>query len=273
MFPSALSFIVGLRRSGTTLVNSILCSDPAANPQIGEAQPLLHFLEAIGWCAENHDRMTRHYLASRFELEEYGKFICQNLIERCWNTQGQPPNLILKNPELAFHIERLLSYFSSARFVVCVRDPRDQIASEHDVIARRSAAGSGERFLAMPLTQKYVSVLNKVLQSAKEAPDRFCFVRYEDLVSDPRRECERLAEFCNLDLSSFEPDREWQRMAVSLDDLAKRPSFSKLYGQPVSPTQVGRFRQVLSKSDIEVIERMSAPLMAQFRYDPINDDR
>ena len=37
---ASLVFILGTRRSGTTLVNSVLCADPAANRQISEAQLL-----------------------------------------------------------------------------------------------------------------------------------------------------------------------------------------------------------------------------------------
>jgi hypothetical protein len=262
---SSLIFIVGPRRSGTTLLNSILCSDPTANPLIGEAQPLTHLLAAIAWCHENFERMARHYLPTRTAWEDYGRSICSSLVEHCWNTQRQPQHLILKNPELSFHVKRLSAYFPTAKFVVSVRDPRDQIASEHDVIARRGTMPA-EAFNAASLARQYVRALTTILTAAEGSPGRFHFVQYEQLVTDPIAECRRLADFCQLDLAAFSPDTQWQRMAVTVDELAKRPSFSKLYGQPLTSQQVGRYRQVLTQHDIKAIEDITEPLMERFSY-------
>jgi hypothetical protein len=261
--PGALVFIAGTRRSGTTLVNNILCADPHANPHIGEAQPLTHLLQAFAWCADNHERMTRHYLPTRQALDEFANGVCRDLVGQCWNTQGRPRHLVLKNPELTLHLPALQRCFPSARFVVCVRDPRDQIASERDVISRRSPTGV---FSANALAQAYVRSLECALRAAEAAPQAFCFVRYESLVTKPAQEVARLGSFCGLDLSAFDPDSAWQRMAVTQEELARRPSFSPLYAAPVSSSRVGRFREVLSDDDIARIEQATGPLMQQFGY-------
>lgn len=115
-------------------------------------------------------------------------------------------------------------------------------------------------------------MLDTVLRSAKAAPHSFCFVRYEDLVAEPRREAARLGAFCGLDLDSFDPVAAWQRMAVSLETMAQRPSFSPLYGRPVSTAQVRRFRDRLRPPQITSIEQATADLMRQFGYAPLTGE-
>ncbi len=265
--PGSLVFVVGPRRSGTTLVNNILCADPTANPQIGEAQPLTQLLNAFAWSAENFERMTRHYLPTLQALEDFAAATSRGLVQSCWEAQGRPVNLVLKNPELGLHIDRLRRYFPAARFVVCVRDPRDQIASERDVIARRDTPGAAKRkFPAAALARKYTHALEPVLKAAESSPESFCFVRYEDLVSDPKRESARLGAFCGLNLDAFDPGADWQRMAVSLGTLAQRPTYSPLYGRPVSAVRVGRFRDRLSAPDIQKIEQITSDVMRRFGY-------
>jgi hypothetical protein len=265
--PDSLIFIVGPRRSGTTLVNNILCSDPNANQQIGEAQPLTQLLNAFAWSADNFERMTRHYLPTRERLESFAAGTCHDLLESCWQVQGQPRHLVLKNPELSNHIDRLQRYFPAARFVVCVRDPRDQIASEQDVDIRRHAASTEDRTISVAaLAHKYTRNLESVLRAAEQTPESFCFMRYEDVVSDPNRESARLGAFCGLNLDAFDPGADWQRMAVARAELAQRPSYSPLYGRPVSPERVGRFRDRLSATDIVKIEEITSDLMRRFGY-------
>jgi hypothetical protein len=266
----SLVFILGTRRSGTTLINSVLCADPAANRQISEAQLLTRLLAGFSWGAANYDRMVRHYLPTRDAMDDFAAKTCRALLERCWQAQGQPRHLVLKNPELSMHADQLRCYFPEARFVVCVRDPRDQIASELAVAARRLPPTGGDEALQAPaLANRYKQMLDAVLRAAAAAPGSFCFVRYEDLVADPRSEAARLGAFCGLDLSAFDPDADWQRMAVSRDTLAQRPSFSQLYGRPVSAGSVGRFRERLRPPEIGRIEQITADLMQYFGYVPV----
>jgi hypothetical protein len=48
-FPANLKIIVicGARRTGTTLMNQIICCDPGANRQVGEARIVTQLLEVF----------------------------------------------------------------------------------------------------------------------------------------------------------------------------------------------------------------------------------
>ena len=109
---------------------------------------------------------------------------------------------------------------------------------------------NGESSFSSTLAHRFNRALETILRSAELAPESFCFVRYEDLVAAPKREAARLGAFCGPKLDAFDPDADWQRMAISRGELARRPSFSPLYGWPVSAARVGRFRERLIPSEI-----------------------
>jgi hypothetical protein len=48
--PRHLAFVVGARRSGTTLLNHILGGCAGASRTLSEAQPLTHLAAAFAWC-------------------------------------------------------------------------------------------------------------------------------------------------------------------------------------------------------------------------------
>jgi hypothetical protein len=159
-----------------------------------------------------------------------------------------------------------MDYFPRARFVICVRDPRDQVVSELNVIERRDALNAAGGSSLIGLAQRFGRAVDATLAAFAVAPHRFHFVRYEDLVSEPTRVIPELAAFCGLDLSGFDPSGDWRRMAVSRDQLALRPSFSQLYGRPISVSRVGRYRERLSPDEVSKVEQETRTAMARFNY-------
>jgi hypothetical protein len=265
----SLLFLVGPRRSGSTLLYNVLCSDPGANEHVAEVQPLTRLLDALAWSDANYERTTRFFFASPEAFARFTEDVCRDFLHHAWRACGEPRSLVLKNPELSHHATTLCERLPEARFVVSVRDPRDQVVSELDVLERQVAHGmraAGMPSVPAEIVRSYLDCLGPLLLAAERSPERFHFVRYEDLVGDTRETVARLQAFTGLDLSAFSPEREWRRMALSLDEMRRRPSFSALFGRPVSARQVGTHRRRLSSADVAAIEAAASDVMRRFSY-------
>jgi hypothetical protein len=265
----SLVFVVGSRRSGTTLLYNILCSDPQSNPHVYEIQPLTRLLEALQWSRDNYELTTRYFFTTPDDFAGFGREICTRFLEHAWRAAGTPRHLVFKNPELSQHVQALATGFPHARIVACVRDPRDQMVSEMDALRRSVEAGAIPALVPFESAVGwYGAYLRPVVELEARDPDRVRFVRYEELVTKTRETLAGLSQFTGLDLSGYSPDRDWKRMELPLAVLQSRPNRSDLYGRPITDARVGVYRHRLTPDEIRLVETANAALMTRFGYTP-----
>ncbi|WP_373502073.1 sulfotransferase [Aestuariivirga sp.] len=158
-----------------------------------------------------------------------------------------------------------------AKFVVAVRDPRDQILSELEVRIRGEDGAldpSGVQFKQVPgLIRKFQSYWEPLLAATRLAPERFMFVRYEDMLARYDETLAALQGFTGLSDSTFNPAGAWTRYAATDDFIPNYPSYSPFYGGPLEPARAGRFRTVLRPQDLELIEGECRSFMDMFGYE------
>jgi len=264
-----LILVTGGRRTGTTLLTAVLTSDSSTNQLGPEAQIVTRLIEAYRWGRRNYDDFVAGLVG---ELTTYTAFYAdaaQRLVLTIRSQLGNVATLVLKNPEFARILADVAILIPDARVVVTVRDPRDQVASEIEVGMRRKAAGGAaplaERRDVDRMTAFYVDYYTDVLEVAAARPDDVHFVRYEDLVLDTATTVARLRRFTGLSLP-FDPTAPWPRVSDHLAEAAGSPSFSDLYGGPVSDRSIGRHLRDLSASEARRVAARSADFSDRFGY-------
>ena len=272
-------FIGGCMRTGTTLLNSILCSDSTTNPVIGEVQYLTHFMHHYHW-GQRHFRL---YLKDTFEdPEAFKSFTGDWLKDYLKRTQErwQPcQHLVLKNPELVQYFPDLLGFVEGAKFFLTVRDPRDTVVSMRAVAKKQREKGISSTLTQMnddarKLSHYYRNYYFRFLRGDFNVLQSNLFlVRYEDMVTQTGQVVDQIRAFTGLALDSYDPGSEWQRSAEDYDQSRDDPDRSawttELHGKGVSDSQIGKFREMLSAEDIAIIEEECQAVMRPFKYDTL----
>ncbi|MCB2223648.1 MAG: sulfotransferase [Actinobacteria bacterium] len=266
--------IAGTARSGTTLVQRLVCELPGV-----WVPPETHFwshaevlASEFDWPVQGDDRLRvverALQLSAGGELPVTSAAVMQQvaarnrrtglwtLFESIVGAMSPPDRTVLgeKTPNHLFWWEQLAEAVPLLRFVVVVRDPRDVLRSHRSVPwGERDAHALAERWL---LHQRAAFDARRILGG-----DRVLLLRYEDVTSDPAGAQTQLAGLLGV------PDAP-----APLDEslLARHPLFPEreewksraLEAVSTEPRQRGE----LGEDDAAVIESVCGGSMAAMRY-------
>jgi len=124
-----LIFVAGGPRSGTTLLQGLLCSSPDTNPLIGEATDLALLVNAYCRSRELFQGEQRDYFDDLTDLQRFYASIVTAWLAKTAQRFGQPATLVLKSPAFTPVLPDLLELLPQAIAIVAVRDVRDTVAS------------------------------------------------------------------------------------------------------------------------------------------------
>jgi len=206
---------------------------------------------------------TKDYFDSPEDLRQFCAGEADRFLQHAWRRLGQPEFLVLKHPQLTRYFPPLHALLPEARLIVCLRDPRDAVASA--VAAQlRGAQEFGDKApaaIAASLLETYLACFGSRVRSCHE---QTAYVRYEGLVQDPANVVPRLARFTGIDLSGFDPaaDRPFAGWQLDASKRKGQPFHSKLFSEPITDSHVGDYRDILSDADLAAVETVCAPLLA-----------
>ncbi len=236
-----LLFLLGLPRSGSTLLQRLIATHPAvatsAEPWI--LLPLLDVVEERGRTLSVYG----HHLAVQ-AVRECAKDAGASLdaLVRRWAldfyTAIAPAGahyFLDKTPPYSILARRLVPLFPEAKFVWIVRQPLAVVASLVSTFA------DGKWYLYHYFFTLYEGIAQLV--NAFEAhPKRILHVRYEDLLADPEAELRRVFAFLGLDPN----EADWRAFAkVKLPGTMQDPTGTKRY-QTLSREPLEKWKQAFT---------------------------
>ncbi|NIA66977.1 sulfotransferase [Pelagibius litoralis] len=280
--PFKLVFVAGAMRSGTSLLQHILCSSPQANPFVHGCRYLTSHIGVYAQYAGSDQLFINDYLGGQQELLAFTRDIIDRLLAETHRRLDRPACLVLKNPELSSYFQHAATLLPNARFVISVRDPKDTIASMIRVGEKHRQAGE-RSFLAdvgrdierlcASYRQFYLPVLRSLKEDRHDLRNRVFFVSYEALIGDTENVLNQLSAFCDLSFPPGKPgDKEgWRsRIDPENDGIFQHTRWNAyltdLSGGPISASSIGRYRQVLTGDEAEKIDQICTDIRRAFGY-------
>ena len=276
-------FIVGVPRSGTTLIASMF----SAHPDIA-ISPETHFLNywmrqyshldvsvpenfEVFWQAlSESERFSYLGISPEATLARIQansqidyKTIFTSILQE-YALKRQKPRWGEKTPMHYKNINQLLEWYPKARVIWMLRDPRAVVAS----LLKMDWADSRDYVNARLW---HYSLHSFERQWSKD--ERVRLIQYEALVDDPELVMQRLCRFLD---EEYSPDMVSNR-SESNSPIINRKGWAKAHLeaalQPVTLTAIRKWQSALSPKQIAMVECITQHKMIKYGYQPITTKR
>jgi protein-tyrosine sulfotransferase len=260
-------FIGGPPRSGTTILQRVLCQSQCTNPMVGEAEHFFYLVRAYSAALTQFDSKTKFYF-SKDELRDYHMDLADKYLQRFRGKFSNDPRLVLKAPWFTRDFPFLAELLPDALFVIIVRDPLDIVASQIEV-GIKQAEIDGHNFYPRGDIQGIIDGIMSVylpsLTSQKKFGSRLMTIRYEKLVSGDVA-LQRLTKFLDLpDLMSA--GRENNSGLTDFKHDTDSAFFSELWDKKLTNASVGRHQDALTQAEIDVVKERTKQFRKQYGYE------
>jgi len=225
-------FVVGMPRTGTTLVERIL-SQHSDVSSVGELEYFGQLIKRMSKSSSTRilDEATiRHSVNIDFTMlgEEY--------LERARLIGGKTAKFVDKMPLNVLYVGHILKALPNAKILCLSRNPLDSIVSNFRQLFRPSAYNYHYAFDLESTAKYYIEFHQLTKLWSKLYPDNFTLVNYEELVKSPKIKAKQLIEFCDL---------TWQDKCVDIQNnlTPVATSSSVQIRQEISNKFIGNWRR------------------------------
>jgi tetratricopeptide (TPR) repeat protein len=219
-------FVVGMPRSGSTLVEQILAGHSAIE-SAGELPDLPIVARALAADALYPD------VLEILPAEAFARAGRDYLARSATRRRNDQPRFVDKFPGNAFHLPLILLALPNARIIDVRRDPLDCCVS---LFAQSFAGGQTYSYDLADLGRHYASYARMVDHLRELLPDRIFQVRYEDVVGDLEGETRRMLDHLRL---------EFEQACLRFNERTGpvRTASSEQVRRPLYRSSIGRWRR------------------------------
>ncbi len=281
-------FIVGVTRSGTTLLRLMLDAHPdlAIPPETHFVPQLIKTTRKRGvGCEEAHGVVTGHRQWGDFGLDSgellrrycaldriYPETTIRAFFELYAEREGKP-RWGDKTPNYVKRMRQIARWIPEAHFIHMIRDGRDAALSRFKRILKEPPPTE-------TVAERWVRKIEGARSDAAKL-DHYIEVQYESLVRDTETELGRISEFLEL---PWDPailryyERAEDRLAEMHRDLPGehgkpwRPADHRkqahlLTSRPPDPSRLARWKEEMDPEQNAAFERVAGELLAELGYE------
>ena len=195
IFKEKIIFILGMPRSGTTLVHQLLASTKDTEG-LGESDIMPSFFDKQIFSKEFFDKIYKNQKLNKSYLCEISKL----LGDKYKNAQSTNKNIIIdKNPSNFFWIGFIKLLFPNAKVVHTKRNLKDTCLSVY-----KNMFGSDELNWSYSPSKiiNYVKIYLKIINYWNKKYNNFIYqIDYEKLIKDKNEETKKLFSYCEINWS------------------------------------------------------------------------
>jgi hypothetical protein len=226
-------FVVGMPRTGTTLVDRILSSHSV----VTSAGELTDFALEVKRAAKTPSQLVLEAETLRAAPSLNLAGVGERYIARARRVVGDAPRFVDKMPLNFFYAALILKALPRARVICVRRNPADTVLSNYRQLF--ATAFSYYQFASdLGWTADYYVRFDRLMAAFREKlpPQQFTEVWYEDIVADIDTQARRLVGFCGL---------PWQDQCLAFHENAApvATASSAQVRQPLYATSVHRWRR------------------------------
>lgn len=285
-----IAFIVGMGRSGTTLLTNMLNSNPEiiACP---ENEFIIHSYRSfydkdfndvkvvdayIDMFNQNFNRVISIWKPGPelkndiLQLKDKSfENVCKLSYLNYPFSQKEKKNVtwvIDKNPFYSLHIDTLKVIFPQAKFIVIVRDYRDNIISRKKY--------SDQNVPLHKLAADWNYYYERIFKSLAKNNIQHHLIKYEDLANDPTKSLRSLCSYLGVEYSDEmlnfqELSKEMKKHAVTSVSKEKNEKIQRMHGnleKKVNTERVNAFVNELKEAEIAFLDFACEKLALKFGY-------
>lgn len=275
-----IHFIIGIWRSGTTLLREVLGMSESVKI-FPEHFVLLNQIEK----AEHFQNIKEQMLADVISNPDFVHFAKPNVSQlkkdffktnnfeeailttykACLKANENASLFLDKNPIYSYYLPQLITLFPNAKFVWMLREPKDNSISraKHDIQSFKNYT-----YLAnwWNLTNEYIA------KQACKYPDKFLLVPYDIMVQEPESWVKKITKFLEVeyspDMLAFEKKKEERITDFVLAAKARDGGISEEYAQkkkamwenlqkPINTSKTKQWEKELSPEEIKMVDNTS----------------